>query len=74
MLHSLQPAQYIRGAFLRTPWTCPECNNPFLYGDGVMSLTDYREVDTGEIRPGLICFCSTKCLLRWEPTQASHMH
>ena len=34
--------------------------------DGVMSLTHYRDTESGELRRGLICFCSTQCLLRWE--------
>jgi hypothetical protein len=40
-----------------------------------MSLTHYREADTDELKQGLICFCSTKCLLRWEhPTMLGRMH
>ena len=31
-----------------------------------MSLAHYRETDTAEIKQGLLCFCSTKCLLLWE--------
>jgi hypothetical protein len=67
MLHSLQPAQYVVAEHLRTPWSCPQCNSHFLYGDGVMSLTSFREVETGEVKHGLICLCSTTCLLLWEP-------
>ena len=38
----------------------------FLFGNGVMSLTHYRVTDTGEVKQGLACFCSTTCLLLWE--------
>jgi len=75
MLHSLQPAQYVVSHFLRTPWECPECSSQFRYGDGVMSLTHYRDNESGELRRGLICFCSTQCLLRWEhPTMLGQMN
>jgi hypothetical protein len=66
MLHSLQPEHFVISQHLRTPWECPECKGHFLYGDGVMSLTHYRVADTGEIKQGLACFCSTTCLLLWE--------
>jgi hypothetical protein len=66
MLHSLQPQHFVVSQYLRTPWECPECKSHFLYGDGVMSLAHYREIDTTEIKQGLLCFCSTKCLLLWE--------
>ena len=66
MLHSLQPQHFVVAQHLRTPWECPECKSHFLYGDGVMSLAHYRESDTAEIKQGLLCFCSTKCLLLWE--------
>ena len=40
-----------------------------------MSLTHYRDNESGELRRGLICFCSTQCLLRWEhPTMLGQMH
>jgi hypothetical protein len=66
MLHSLQPQHFVVSQYLRTPWECPECKSRFLYGDGVMSLAHYREIDTAEIKQRLLCFCSTKCLLLWE--------
>ena len=75
MLHTLKPAQFVVSHFLRTPWSCPECKSAFVYGDVVMSLTHYREADTDELKQGLICFCSTSCLLRWEhPTMLGRMH
>ena len=66
MLHSLQPHKFVLSRHLRTPWKCPECKTPFVYGSGVISLAHYQESDAGEVRQGLICFCSTTCLLRWE--------
>lgn len=64
MLHSLQPKHFVASQHLRTPWKCPECKRHFIYGDGVMFLAHYREPETEEIRQGLVCFCSTICLLR----------
>ena len=67
MLHSLQHKHFVASrCSLRTPWECTECKSHFFYGDGVMSLAHYREIDTAEIKQGLLCFCSTKCLLLWE--------
>ena len=74
MLHSLQPAQYV-SQHLLTPSKCPECERDFIYGEGVMSLTHYRDLDTREVRQGLMCFCSTSCLLGWEhPAMLGLMH
>ena len=67
MLHSLQPAQFVAGQDLGTTSKCPECERRFVYGAGVMSLTHYCVLETGEIKQGLMCFCSTRCLLCWEP-------
>jgi hypothetical protein len=40
-----------------------------------MSLSHYLDVGTDEVRQGLMCFCSTTCLLRWEhPTMLGLMH
>jgi hypothetical protein len=64
MLHSLQPRHFVPSQYLNRPWECPECKRHFLYGNGVMSLAHFRKTDTGEIRLGLACFCSTTCLLR----------
>jgi hypothetical protein len=66
MLHSLHPEHFVVAQHLQTPWECPECKGRFPYGHGVMSLTHYREMDTGEVKQGLACFCSTTCLLLWE--------
>ena len=66
MLHSLHPQEFVPSRYLQTRWRCPECKAPFVYGNGVMSLAHYQETDTGEVRHGLMCFCSTACLLRWE--------
>jgi hypothetical protein len=74
MLHSLQPEHHVASQHLRAPCKCPECESHFLYGDGVMSLAHYRGVETEEIRQGLVCFCSTTCLLLWEhPTMLGLM-
>jgi hypothetical protein len=74
MLHSLQPQHFVVSQYLGTPWQCPECQSHFRYGDGAMSLAHYREIDSGEIKQGLLCFCSTKCLLLWEqPTMLGLM-
>ncbi len=67
MLHSLQPKHFISSSTLRTPSRCPECKRRFRCGNGVMFLSHYREIGTGEMRRGLMCFCSTTCLLHWEP-------
>jgi hypothetical protein len=72
MLHSLRPEHFVASQYLRTPWQCPECGRHFLYGDGVMSLAYYRETETGEIRQGLVCFCSTICLLRAPHDAGAH--
>jgi len=75
MLHSLQPAEYVVSQHLQMPSKCPECERGFIYGKGVMSLTHYRDPNTREIERGLMCFCSTRCLLRWEhPTLLGRMH
>jgi hypothetical protein len=75
MLHSLQPAQYVVADHLGTARECPHCDHKFQYGDGVMSLAHYRYTETGEVRQGLMCFCSTKCLLDWEhPAMLGLMH
>jgi hypothetical protein len=75
MLHSLQPQQFVLDRYLGTPWKCPECKTPFRYGNGVMSLAHYQHMDSKEIRQGLMCFCSTACLLRWEhPQLLGRMH
>ena len=75
MLHSLQPAQYVFADDLRTPWQCPECKTAFLYGNGVIFFAHYCEADTGKVRRGLLCFCSTRCLLDWEhPALLGLMH
>lgn len=66
MLHSLQPKQFVLRRYLQTPWKCPECKTRFLYGEGVMSLAHYEEIESGSVKQGLMCFCSTACLLRWE--------
>ena len=66
MLHSLQPKDFVPPKNLQTPWECPECSRSFAFGQGVVSLTHYRVSDTEEVRRGLVCFCSTACLLRWE--------
>ena len=74
MLHSLRPQHFVVPRYLRTPWQCPECKSRFLYGQGVMSLAHYQVIDTGEVKQGLVCFCSTTCLLRWEhPTMLGLM-
>jgi hypothetical protein len=65
MLHSLQPQHFVISRYLRTPWECPQCKSHSLFGGGVMSLAHYREIDTAEIKQGLLCFCSTRCLLLW---------
>jgi len=75
MLHSLHPEHFVVARHLQTPWECPECKRRFPYGHGVMSLTHYRVVDTGEVKQGLACFCSTTCLLLWEhPAMLGLMH
>jgi len=75
MLHSLQPAEYVASRHLQMPSNCPECDGSFIYGHGVMSLTHYCDLNTKELQRGLMCFCSTRCLLRWEhPTLLGQMH
>lgn len=66
MLHSLHPEDYVPPQHLKTTRKCPECRHRFRCGHGVVSLTHYRVGDTKEVRQGLICFCSTSCLLQWE--------
>jgi hypothetical protein len=64
MLHSLQPAQF-GSQHLRTPCKCPECDQGFVYEDGVVFLAHYV-AGSGRVGQGLMCFCSTRCLLLWE--------
>jgi hypothetical protein len=66
MLHTMQPAAYIVAQHLNSTCKCPECDAAFLYGDGVMSLAHYLD-ENDEATQGLLCFCSTTCLLSWEP-------
>lgn len=66
MLHSLRPEHFVSAQYLRTPWECPECQRNFLFGQGVVFLAHYRVTDTGDVKQGLVCFCSTTCLLLWE--------
>jgi hypothetical protein len=75
MLHSMQPVQFIAHAQLESSCKCPECERPFIYRKGVMSLSHYLDAETDEVRQGLMCFCSTTCLLGWEhPTMLGLMH
>lgn len=75
MLHSMQPVQFIVRQQLESLCKCPECESRFIYGEGVMSLSHYLDVETDEVRQGLMCFCSTTCLLSWEhPTMLGLMH
>jgi hypothetical protein len=75
MLHSLRPAAFIVPQALKTTCKCPECERRFQYGKGVMSLGHYRDVETDDVRQGLMCFCSTTCLLQWEhPSMLGLMH
>ena len=58
-----------------TPSKCPECDRRFVTAVGFMSLAHYRVLETGEVKQGLACFCSTSCLLRWEqPSMLGLMH
>ena len=66
MLHSLKPEDFVNLHELQALRECPECNGQFRCGNGFMSLAHYRVTANGEIQQGLLCFCSTTCLLRWE--------
>ena len=75
MLHSLRPSQFVPGRLGWTPSKCPECDRQFVFAAGFMSLAHYCVLETGEIEQGLMCFCSTSCLLRWEePSMLGLMH
>ena len=75
MLHSLLPAKFVPGQLVWTPSKCPECDRQFVTAAGFMSLAHYCVLETGEIKQGLMCFCSTSCLLRWEqPSMLGLMH
>jgi hypothetical protein len=75
MLHSLQPASFIVREHLGASCKCPECERRFRYRDGVMALAHYRAPESDDVRQGLLCFCSTSCLLSWEhPTMLGLMH
>jgi hypothetical protein len=67
MLHSLKPEHFIIPHELQALRECPECNGQFRCGSGFMALVHYRVIATGEVQQGLACFCSTTCLLHWEP-------
>jgi hypothetical protein len=66
MLHSLQPHAFVPSRYLGTPWKCPECETQFAFGDGVMFLAHYKVLDSLTVKQGLMCFCSTTCLLGWD--------
>ena len=75
MLHSLQPAQFIPGPLQNLRSKCPECDGQFVVANGFMSLAHYCMLPKREIKQGLMCFCSTSCLLRWEqPSMLGLMH
>src|SRR5262249_38700780 len=67
MLHTLQPAAFVIPEALQTSCKCPEGETPFLCADGVMGLAHYLDHNM-EVTQGLVCFCSTTCLLNWEPS------
>jgi hypothetical protein len=67
MLHSMQPAAFVVPQALQTTCKCPECDTAFLYANGVMGLAHYLD-GNDEVAQGLVCFCSTTCLLQWEPS------
>jgi hypothetical protein len=74
MLHSLQPAAFIVPQHLQSSCKCPECESSFLYRNGVMGLAHYLD-ENDDVAQGLLCFCSTTCLLRWEdPKMLGLMH
>jgi hypothetical protein len=66
MLHSLQPGEFVAGPDLHVSSQCPECERSFIFAKGAIALSHYHEMETGQLRRGLMCFCSTRCLLRWE--------
>ena len=75
MLHSMHPVQFIARGQLESSCKCPECESPFIYRKGVMSLSHYLDAETDEVKQSLMCFCSTTCVLRWEhPTMLGLMH
>lgn len=66
MLHSIKPADFVAPVYLARQWQCCNCNNPFVFGDGVVFTAHYVEKTTHETNFGLMCFCSTTCILDFE--------
>lgn len=66
MLHSLRPDTYVEPKNLHGRWHCCNCQNDFVFGNGFVFLSHYREKETGNVGVGLMCFCSTECGLQFE--------
>jgi hypothetical protein len=66
MLHTLQPVAFVVRQALEMSCECPQCEGCFPCGNGVMGFAHYLDSNE-EVTQGLVCFCSTMCLLRWEP-------
>lgn len=66
MLHSINPADFVSVQILNTQWTCPDCGNPFVFGNGVVAVCHYRSTTNGHLGVGLMNFCSKECLLDFE--------
>ena len=67
MLHSISPVDYVNNFdHLNKLWHCCECNEQFVFGNGVVFLSHFRDRQTKEITLGLMCFCSIECGLLFE--------
>lgn len=67
MLHSSKPEAFVSNEYLHRQWTCLNCDQSFVFGNGFVGLCHYNRKETQTIEVGLICFCSTECLLDFEP-------
>lgn len=67
MLHTTQPSAFIHESLLANPSVCPDCKTPFQTGLGFVFNVPYRDLSTKELRWGLMCFCSPRCILDWTP-------
>lgn len=68
-MHTMAPSTFIHENLLPNPTVCPECRQQFQTGVGVVYNVPYVENSTKNRLWGLMCFCSTTCVLNWFPRQ-----
>lgn len=66
MLHSLKPEDFVPPQNLNYQWKCADSKTEFVFGNGKVFLTHYRDIQENVVKLGLMCFCSTECGLNYE--------